>query len=496
MGIIVRQSVINSIISYVGVALGFVITIWLYPNFFTTEQYGLTRVLLSLSMVLIQVSSMGINSTIIRYFPFFRNKEKNHHGFLTIILLIPLVGFIIFGLLLFLFKGYILSLYESKSELLLDYYLYLFPLAFFILFFKTIESYTYALYNTVASSFLHDIFIRLLTIAILFAYLWGWINFQEFMMLFVINYGINLVLLSAYLLTISEVKLQIDFEFLDNELLKKMLNYGAYSFFGSIATVILGNIDILMLGAMVGLGNTGIYAIAFYIGSAIKIPRQSILKISAPIVSDAIKNDNYHLVANIYKRSSLNLVIAGGLLFCGIVANLHNLNEILPSSYAGGTLVIITVGFANYFEISTGINGAIIINSKHFRFDLYSTIALIVLTVVLNYLFIPVYGILGAAIGTATAIVLYNMVKVFYVWKKFSMHPFNIRMIPAILITGITLFLALITSTLDNPYWDILLRSISITVFYIGIIRLLNLSEDLNKLIHSSLKRFQNLLPI
>jgi len=495
MGIIVRQSVINTIISYIGIALGFVITIWLYPHFFTTQQYGLTRVLLSLSMVVIQVSNLGINSTIIRYFPFFRDREKNHHGFLTIVLLIPLVGFIIFGSLLYIFKNPILQIYSDKSELLLDFYMYLFPLSFFILFFKTIESYTYALYNTVASSFLHDIFIRILTIAILFGYFWGWINFNQFIQLFVLNYGINLLLIFLYLGSISDLKFDLDLDFLNGELLKKMLNYGAFSFFGNIATVILGNVDILMLGAMAGLGDTGIYAIAFYVASVIKVPRQSIHKISAPIIADSMKNNNLSLVEDIYKRSSLNLIIAGGLLFCGIIANLHNLNKILPASYAGGSLVIIIIGFANYFEISSGLNGIIILNSKYYRFDLYSMVSLIALTILLNYLLIPAYGILGAAIGTATAIIAFNATKVFYVWERFSMHPLDIRMLPTLLVVAGTLFVSLEIGHITNAYVDILLRSVSITIFYIGIIWMLNLSEDLNNLIRSSFNQIQNLLP-
>jgi len=483
LGVIFRQSIQNTIISYIGVALGFVITIWMYPNILTPEQYGLTRVLLSLAMVSTQLGSLGIKNTIIRFFPFFRDEEENHHGFLFLALIVPLTGFLLLGLGLYVFRPQITQYFVERSELLVDYYWFILPLAFSILFFHVITKFVQALYDTVLSSFLMDVAVRVLTALLLIIYLMGWVTFYQFVILFVLNYGIVLLILFVYMLWTSSASLIPDFDFLDRSLIQKMMNYSLFSFFGGIASIIVSNIDIIMLSSLAGLDDTGIYAIAFYIGSAITITRQSIYKISSPVIADAFKEQNFDLIEQIYKRSSLNQVLAGGLLFCGVIASLYNLMDILPKEYSGGAMVIVIIGLANMFDMVTGINGAIILNSKHYRFDLYSTVLLIIITVILNYLLIPIYGIVGAAIGTGTAIIIYNTLKLFYVWLRFSMQPFQWKMLLIVFIGILSLIIAYIIPHPANNYLDILLRSVVVTLTYVLPLWAMNISEELNQLI-------------
>ena len=491
MGIIIRQSVQNTIISYLGVALGFVTTILLYPNILSTEQYGLTRVLLSLSVVMTQLANLGVNNTIIRFFPYFKNKEENHHGFLFVSVVIPLIGFLIIGILFVLFKESFVDYFSDRSELLVDYYWYLLPLAFFMLYFNVLNYFVRALYDTVTASFLNDVFIRILVVVLLIIYIFEWITFEQFMILFVVNYGIILLILFGHTLIRKNVSFRPDFEFLSRPLLKKMFNYSIYAFWGGVASILVSNIDIIMLSLLAGLEETGIYAIAFYVGSVILVIRQAIYKISAPIIATAFKDEDYELIHDIYKRSALNQIIGGGLLFCGIVANLDNLMSLLPEAYAGGAMVIILIAAANLFDMSTGLNGAIILNSKYYRFDLYSTIFLFIITVFLNYLLIPQYGILGAAIGTATAIFLYNLIKVLFVWVRFSMQPFKWQMLWIILIGTLVLILSFQIGTIGNIYFDILIRSAAITIIYLTPILGMNISEDLNKLVGNIIANIQ-----
>ncbi|MEL7835185.1 lipopolysaccharide biosynthesis protein [Fodinibius sp. Rm-B-1B1-1] len=494
MGIIISQSIRNTILSYLGVALGFVITIWMYPNILEPEQYGLTRVLLSLAMVSTQLASLGTQNTIIRYFPLFRDKENKHHGSFFLALAVPLVGMLLLTIILYVFQPEIIQYFIERSALLVDYYWLILPLAFFILFFHVLSAYVRALYDTVMASFLMNVIIRVLAASILILYFFDWITFQQFIIAFVGTYGIIMLWMLAFTLRRFEVNLKPDFQFLRTSLLKNMGNYSLFAFFGGVASILVNNIDIIMLSSLAGLSDTGIYAIAFYIGSAITIPRKSIYQISSPVISDAFKNKNLSLIERVYHQSSLNLIIAGGLVFCGVIANIDNLMNLLPPEYAGGALVIIVIASANVFDMATGVNGAIILNSKYYRFDFYSTLVLIFITVLLNYLLIPVYGILGAAIGTASAIILYNLLKISYVWIRFSMQPFEWKMLHVLGIGGITLLIVFQLPVMGNVYADIVLRSTIITLLYGIPIWMLNISEEINTLINDSLNRIRKMV--
>ncbi len=493
MGIIIRQSVRSTIVSYIGVALGFVITIWLYPNILTTEQYGLTRVLISMAAVSTQFASLGINNTVVRYFPYFNDRAKNHHGLLFFACIVPLAGFVLLGGVLYFGQELIISYYREKSALLIDYYLLLIPMAFFMLFFNVISSVVKVLQNITVASFLNEVVVRILMIAALLAFLFNWISFEQFIALFVLNYGIILALLFIYLLKNHAISFRPDFNFLRKPLLRNIAQYGTFAFLGGVSSMAVSNIDVLMLSALSGLEDTGIYAIAFYVGSAITITRKSIYNISSPIIADAFKKKNYALIEDIYKRSSLNQLIGGGLLFCGILVNLDNLMSLLPPAYAEGSIVIIIIGAANLFDMSTGLNGAIILNSKRYRFDLYSMLLLMAVTIALNYMLIPPYGILGAAIGTASAVVLYNSLKVLFVGITFNMQPFDLKMLPVIMIGAAIIALSFQVDTIINVYLDIIIRSAFVTLVYVGAIMQTGISDDFNELVSqlwNSLKKY------
>ncbi|MDZ7690389.1 MAG: polysaccharide biosynthesis C-terminal domain-containing protein [Balneolaceae bacterium] len=112
--------------------------------------------------------------------------------------------------------------------------------------------------------------------------------------------------------------------------------------------------------------------------------------------------------------------------------------DILPPEYHSQWVIII-IGVAKLIDMATGVNGQIILHSKHYRFDLYTMIFLVILTVATNYLLIPIYGILGAAIATALSILVYNLIKCIFVWITFSMQPFHWSSLAVLAIAAICL---------------------------------------------------------
>ncbi|HQZ41681.1 MAG TPA: lipopolysaccharide biosynthesis protein, partial [Flavobacteriales bacterium] len=69
MGIIARQATLNTLLAYLGIGLGFVNVVLLYPKVLDADQFGLTRLLVSLATIAAQVAQLGAENTVIRYFP-------------------------------------------------------------------------------------------------------------------------------------------------------------------------------------------------------------------------------------------------------------------------------------------------------------------------------------------------------------------------------------------------------------------------------------------
>ncbi|MGK7371061.1 MAG: lipopolysaccharide biosynthesis protein [Candidatus Halalkalibacterium sp. M3_1C_030] len=494
MGIIFKQSIQNTVISYLGVALGFVSTILLFPNILTADQYGLTRFLLSPAFVFAQFAHLGVKNIVIRYFPYFKHTRESRSRLFTLTVIVAMVGFLIFSLLFISLEDFIIDYYSEKSPLFTKYYLYLIPLVFAILFFETLNNYVRALQDSITGSFLNEVLMRILVIILLIVHFFGLISFKVFMIGFVVSYCLQPFYLIIYLYRRDEFNFSNPINADLRRLAKSMSIYGLYSLLGGITVHLVGNIDIIMLGSLSDLTNTAVYAIAFYVGSVITVPQRSILKIAIPVLADLIKEKRQKQILSLYQRTSLNQIIAGSLLFIGIWANMHNLMGLLPQEYQGAKWVIIIIGAAKLFDMATGINGGIIMNSKYYRFDLYTNILLVILTILTNYLLIPPYGIIGAAIATAFSIFVYNTIKMIFVWIKFSMQPFQWSTPAVLLIAGGCLMFSFEIPYLYNFYLDVILRSLAITVVFLGTILLFNLSDDLKSLIEESVKRAKNLL--
>ena len=108
-------------------------------------------------------------------------------------------------------------------------------------------------------------------------------------------------------------------------MLKKIANYAFYGLFGGIGSVLAFRIDSLMISTLIDFENNGTYAIALFIANVIAIPTNAINQITAPILSEAFKENDLAHVKMLYQRSSINLLVIGLLLFVGIVASVEDL---------------------------------------------------------------------------------------------------------------------------------------------------------------------------
>ena len=480
MGIIVKQSLSNLIISYAGIALGFILTILLYPHILSPDEYGLTRVLFSASFISTQFAHLGFQNLVIRYFPVFKRAAPQNHGFLFWALTIPVIGFLIFAGVYFAADSTIIAYYAEQSPLFIDYYLWVLPLTLFILYFEILNNYLRSLRDSVTGSFAMEIIQRLITISLLGVYFFDWITFHLFIMLFVLSYMINPLIVAIQIARKGEWKLRPNMKLMRRPLLKGMANYGLFSMLGGLTTVIVWNVDILMLGSLAGLDQTAIYAIAFYMASVIAIPQRSINKIVSPLLADFIKNKEWDEVGSIYTKSSLNQLIPGIFIFGLIWINLDVVYQMMPDFYAAGRWVVFIVGIGKIIEMITGANGLILINSKHYRVSFYTNLILIAVTIGANYIMIPLYGIEGAALASVLAILVYNGTKYIWVLLKMGLQPFTKKTVVVTVLGTAALSITQLFTFFDYYLTEAVVNSLIFVTLFGGPVIYFSISEDLN----------------
>ena len=122
MGIIQKDALRTTLISYFGLIFGYLNKGVLFLLFFSPEQIGLVNLLLSVGLLFGQLSNFGFINTVWRFFPFFRNESGNNFGFLIFSLKKVFLGCLVFSILLILLKNEISSFYIENSASFVHYY--------------------------------------------------------------------------------------------------------------------------------------------------------------------------------------------------------------------------------------------------------------------------------------------------------------------------------------------------------------------------------------
>ena len=165
-----------------------------------------------------------------------------------------------------------------------------------------------------------------------------------------------------------------------------------------------------MVTSILGLSDTGIYTTAFYIGMIIEIPRRAISQISIPFISEQVNNKNFEKIEKNYKDVSLHQMLIGVLFLILIFINLQNIYNLLPNSknFISGMDVVYIIALSKLVMMSFSYSSELINFSKYYKFTVVTIIILAFLTISLNLILIPKFGMIGAAYASLISCLLYT----------------------------------------------------------------------------------------
>jgi O-antigen/teichoic acid export membrane protein len=459
MGVIQRQGIKNTITTYLGIAIGFVSLIVIQPHFLTKEELGLTRILYSFSILVSMFVPLGIGNATTKYFPWFKNQEKNHHGYFAFMMLFPLAGFVLSATVLFILKDFIIAQYIKESALFTEFFYYVFPLTFILALISCLNVYCYANFKSTIPAFLNDVVARIMVIMVISIYYFKWINLNQFIFCYVGLYALQLMLIAGYIVQFDKPVFKIDWKYFKEKHFLKLINYGLLLWFAGVASIGLKYLDSIMLGKYLPLGFVGIYTVAAFIPTVIEAPLTALEKIAASRIAFAWAKNNRKEILDIYRKSSLYMLTLGGLLFVGVNINIKSLLSFLPEGYQQGYSVVFIISAGTLVNMATGANAPILFNSDKYKWGAYFLIILAIVSVLLQILLIPLLGINGAALATVSGYVLYNVYMTAVVWKFYHMHPFDKKML--LVVTAILICFAVnyFLPDMNNHVIDIALRS-------------------------------------
>ncbi len=442
-----KQTFINTIIVYAGVLIGILSLLVLQPIYLTKEEIGINRLLIAFASLFSMLCSFSVNHITIKFFPYFKDENKKHNGFFGLSLLIPLIGNCFGFIVLLLFKEAIVSFYSGQSKILEIYIYHAFALSVLLSFILALNTYCISLFKVNYPSFLNEIIIRLLFIALLFLYAVNIISYNQFIILLVLSYGVQILLLLIFILIKGKPSLKINKSILNKIGLNVVLKYGFIVTITGLLTIALKFIDVILLGYYKGNADVGIYSVAFLIVSFIEIPLHSFERVSYPKVATLIAENNLIELKKLYYKSVHVLTPIGGLLVVLVIANIKDVLLLIPNDYSKGIEVVIILCVGSFVNMAMGINYSLIINSNKYYLSTVFMFITILISILLNCLLIPKYGIIGAAISTLIAGTTHSFFKWLFIFKMYKLQPVNLSFIKVL---GVSIMCFIITVLLPN----------------------------------------------
>ena len=200
----------------------------------------------------------------------------------------------------------------------------------------------------------------------------------------------------------------------------KMLKQSIPMMMSSSVLLLMSWADSLMIGGFIGEYEVGIYNVAVKVALLTSFTLTAVNSISAPKISEAYNNDKMlefkKIVIQTTKTiffSSIPIIIVI-FIFPEFILNFFGKDFVVAKS------ALLILAFSQVINAMSGSVGIILnMTGKEKVFRNVLTAALLI-NISLNLFLIPIYGIEGAAIASASSLIFWNLYSVFYVYKHYG----------------------------------------------------------------------------
>lgn len=484
MGIVQSQSIKNTIITFLGFGIGAVNALFLYTTFLGKLHYGIVATVLSGANIMMPLMAFGAQNTLIRFFSSYKT-EKEKEEFLTFMLFFPLALIIPIGTLFYIFYDPIAQGWIAENPSLKPFF-WLIPLVgLFMAYFEVFYAWVKVHMQSVVGNLISEVLVRMVVMALLIAVNFEWISKTTFVYSVALAYFIQMVVMKLYAISVKMPVLR----FVIPKNLKEIVQYSLFIIVSGGVAVMLIDFDKVMIPKYLDISQNALYAVAIFISTVIAVPSRAMTQIIAPITAKLMAENKHDELNELYQKSAINLQVIGGFIMILIFVNIKQMYLLIPKDYSGGIWVVFMIGLSKFYDVLLGNNNSIIVNTKHYRTVLLFGVFTVILMIVLNMIFIPLWGIEGSAFATLITIIIYNTIKLIFVVRNMKLYPFTYKTIWSFAVLGFCFVVFYFWDFPFHPIINIGLKSALIGILYLFLNYYYAISEDISAIIGSVLKK-------
>ena len=488
MSTTVKQSLIGTVVSYLGVALGMINRIFLFPLAFVgteADYWGLLELFVVYAAVISNLSNLGRTRVIQRYLPGY---QGNQRSLLSFAWKGTLVGGMITMSVLLLFRSQLAQLSE-KPELFSQNYLVFFLILIGMFSFEWSASILIARFRTHIPMVFNQFILRFLIFTTLITKWLNWISAVELIYIIGLEY-----LLVFSILFYRAKKIEPNMTSLKAPELKnktKINEFSWYAMANGTSSWLFQHADSMVMGAF-SLTNVAILSVAKNIANSFFLPGRSLVQSLTPVVAKASQEMDRLKLLRIYRKSSMAGLFVGGFIFLLIWAGIDIL--LIPLQKFSGLQselkwVVLLIGIGRLSIMSMGLSSVILANSDYYKFNFLANISLIAVSVVFMLLLIPSYGLLGAAVAQGSVMVCNMILRVSFIKWKLKLFPYQSKQI-------VLLFIFLIGFATMGFQWSAhiwisgMLKVMSVSTLFLLVLKFYQPVPEITDIFNSLQKKF------
>ncbi|WP_345080460.1 lipopolysaccharide biosynthesis protein [Nemorincola caseinilytica] len=474
-----------------GAILGAVIT-WVSTKYIAKREYGFMGNFTNYAVTLSQILLVGLNSTLSVYVHRFAENGRKKRALLTFTFAIPVAILCLVTVAYYMLRPWILGHFQPADQPLMNGYFEWLPFyTLLFIYMVLLEQYLASQLKVAVAAFMREVAYRVGFMVVLLLFATGYIGFDTLIKGSILLYAMPIVVMVWLSARTKDFGLSLGRTDLSNAEYREMIHFTWYHFLLASSVLLVNYMDVMLLPFYDhgGFASAAVYRNALVLISFLQIPSKALIPASYTVLAKAFTENDLPKAADLFRRSSNNILIATvgmGLLLC---CNLGNVLQIFPAGYADLAPVFLILALGNLVNIATGMNDQVLSITNYYKFNFYLSLVLVVVLFVLIRVLVPQYSVFGAAWATAITMISFNTVKCLFIWKKLGMQPFSrntllvlVAAAPA-LVAGYFLphFFSTVRHIYINAFADACLRSAVIGIVYFIMLLWLRPSADLTE---------------
>jgi len=394
------------------------------------EQYGLFSIALGLTGILVTISVLGLNLGLMRYIPFFKGKEDNEKILLTIRESLKLTAAIslFFSILVFFLSEKISIGLFNNHELIpilkiMSLSIFFGTLTFML--YDLMIAFQKAKYHVLIKNFFENAIKIVLTFILIYIIGIGALGaaygylFSLIISLFVAIYMVNKYVFRF--ITIKKIYGGI-------KIRKELVSYSMPLMFSDLSISIIVWTDTLILGHFRSATEVGIYNAALPTAHLMYLIPYALMMLFLPVLTESYSKGEKEVLNSIYLRVTkwiffTNLMLVSFfVLFSRII-----MKNLFGQEYISGNIVLIILSLGLFLGYLIEPTERMFMILKKTKTIFLITISVLVSSLSLNFMLIPIYGMIGAAIAAAITQILIFLLYAVSGYIITKINPFKFK---------------------------------------------------------------------